>query len=427
MGYGHKHKGKSEELEQPVNELNIALAVIGVVLLTLGMFSSAISRISLLTEPLIALLAGVLVGPAVFNLVDIAAWGNQETFLQQAALLTLGIALMGTALRLPVGYVRHYWQPLVVLLGLGMPLVWLCGSLLTYFILGPPFLIAVLIAAIITPTDPVVAGLVVTGDVAEENLPERLRHTISGESAFNDGLAYPFVLLPILLLTRPPSDAVSHWLLYTVLLQVGVAAALGLLLGYGTGKVLQWARGRETTEPTSILAVALALTLSVLGIVETLGLDSVLAVFLAGLAFNATLSSKPRESSDILERKGQVQEVAARFFDLPIFVLLGMALPWEGWWELGWLGLVLAIVVVPLRRVPVVLALKPLLGQMRRKGDVLFLSWFGPLGAAALYYTTLALQEVEAQQVWVVGSLIICASLIAHGVTAAPFARLYGR
>jgi len=109
-----------------------------------------------------------------------------------------------------------------------------------------------------------------------------------------------------------------------------VAAALGLLIGYGTGKVLKWARAKGTTEHTSILAVTLALTLSVLGIVETLGLDSVLAVFLAGLAFNATVSGEPQESGDFLERKGQVQEVAARFFDLPIFVLLGMALPWEG-------------------------------------------------------------------------------------------------
>ena len=410
-----------------MNELNITLAVIGVVLLTLGMFSRAISRISLLTEPLIALVAGILIGPAVFKVVDIAKWGDQETFLQQAALLTLGIALMGTALRLPISYLREYWQPLVVVLGLGMPLVWLCGSLVTYLLLGAPFLIAVLIAAIITPTDPVVAGLIVTGDVAEEHLPESLRHTISAESAFNDGLAYPFVLLPILILTRLPDDAVIHWLLYTILLQVGVAAVLGLLLGYTAGKGLRWAQAKETTEPTSILAVALALTLSVLGIVETLGLDSVLAVFLAGLALNASLSRKPKESGDILERKGQVQEVAARFFDIPIFVLLGAALPWEGWFDLGWIGLVLAIVVLPVRRIPVVLALKPLLGQMRSTKDVLFLSWFGPLGAAALYYTTLSVQELQAQQVWVVGSLIICASLVAHGVSAAPLARLYGK
>lgn len=206
-----------------------------------------------------------------------------------------------------------------------------------------------------------------------------------------------------------------------------LAAVLGLLLGYTTGKVLRWAQAKETTEPTSILAVALALTLSVLGIVETLGLDSVLAVFLAGLALNASLSRKPKESGDILERKGQVQEVAARFFDIPIFVLLGAVLPWEGWFDLGWIGLVLAIVVLPVRRIPVVLALKPLLGQMRSTKDVLFLSWFGPLGAAALYYTTLSVQELQAQQVWVVGSLIICASLVAHGVSAAPLARLYGK
>src|SRR5215203_2547300 len=313
-----------------MSELNVALAVTGVVLLTLGMFSSAISRISFITEPLVALLAGVLIGPAVLDLVDLAGLGDQTVILQQAALLTLGIALMGTALRLPVDYVRHYWKPLVVLLGLGMPLVWLCGSLLVYLILGLPFLVAVLVAAIITPTDPVVAGLIVTGDVAEKHLPERLRDTISAESSFNDGLAYPFVLLPVLLLTRPPDEAVSHWLVSTIPLEVGVAAVLSLLMGYGTGKVLKWAQAKGTTEPTSVLAVTLALTLSVLGIVETLGLDSVLAVFLAGLAFNATVSGEPQESGDFLERKGQVQEVAARFFDLPIFVLLGMALPWEG-------------------------------------------------------------------------------------------------
>jgi NhaP-type Na+/H+ or K+/H+ antiporter len=60
------------------------------------------------------------------------------------------------------------------------------------------------------------------------------------------------------------------------------------------------------------------------------------------------------------------------------------------------LGPVLAVGVLPVRRVPVAVALKPLLGQMRRKGDGLFLSWLGPLGAAALYYVALSLQEVEA-------------------------------
>ena len=63
-----------------------------------------------------------------------------------------------------------------------------------------------------------------------------------------------------------------------------------------------------------------------------------------------------------------------------------MALPWEGWLELGWGGLLLVAAVLLLRRLPAVLALRPLLGPLRSKGkDVLFLGWFGPIGAAALY------------------------------------------
>jgi NhaP-type Na+/H+ or K+/H+ antiporter len=410
-----------------VSELNIALASVGGLLLVLGLFTSLINHISFLSEPLLALLVGVLIGPAVFDLLDLASFGDQETILQQAALLTLGVALMGTALRLPVTYISRNRRSLVVLLGLVMPLMWLSGTLLTYLILGLPFLMAMLIGAVITPTDPVVAGTIVTGDVADEYLPEHLKHAISAESGFNDGLAYPFVLLPILMLTLPPDEALSHWMLNTIIWGVGAAVILSALVGYGVGKVLTWAQAKETTEHTSLLSVSLALTLTILGAAELLGLNSVLAIFVVGIAFNAVASGGSEESSDALERKGRVQEAVTRFFDLPIFVVLGMALPWEGWLGLGWAGPVLAIAVLLLRRLPVVLVLRPLLGQTESRGDVLFLGWFGPIGAAALYYAALSVEEAGIEEAWVVGSLIICASLLAHGVTATPLTRLYGR
>ncbi len=135
-----------------MSELNIALATIGGLLLVLGLLTSIINHISFLSEPLLALLAGVVIGPATFDLLDLASLGNQEMILKQAALITLGIALMGTALRLPVEYIRHNWRPLAVLLGLAMPLMWLSGSLLVYLILGLPFLVALLIGAVVTPT-----------------------------------------------------------------------------------------------------------------------------------------------------------------------------------------------------------------------------------------------------------------------------------
>lgn len=132
-------------------------------------------------------------------------------------------------------------------------------------------------------------------------------------------------------------------------------------------------------------------------------------------------------SSDAKESQEEIQEAISRFFDLPIFVLLGMTIPWEGWNGLGWSGLLLVAAVLLLRRLPAVLTLRPLLGPLRKGYAVLFLGWFGPVGAAALYYAAFSLRETGIEEVWTVGSLIICASVMVHGVTATPLTKLYGR
>ncbi len=405
-----------------MHDLYVALAVIGGLLLVLGLLTGLINNTAYASEPLIALLAGVLIGPAVLDWLNLSAVGIQEeVILEQASLVTLAVALVGVALRLPVGFITNNWRPLAVLLGLVMPLMWVISGLLTYLILGIPFLVAMLIGAVVTPTDPVVSSSIVTGDVAEENLPGRLRHLISAESGYNDGLGLPFVLVPLLLLTEPPGEALSHWIVEVVLWEVIVGVVVGVLMGYAAGKLLIWAEAKRTTAHTSILSISLALALCVLGVTELIGVNGVLAAFVAGTAFNVV------GSSDTREQREHVQDAITRFFDLPVFVLLGMALPWAGWFELGWAGLVLVVAVLLLRRPPVALALRPLIGPVKGRKDALFLGWFGPLGAAALYYATFSLRETGLEEVWVVGSLLICASVLAHGVSATPLTKLYGR
>ena len=405
-----------------MNVLYVSLAAVGGLLLLLGLLGGLLKERTPVSEPLIALIAGVLIGPAVLGLLDLAALGNQTLILEEAALVTLGVALVGVALRLPIGYSSSNWRLLFVLLGIVMPLMWIVGGFLAYLILGVPLWVAVLIGAIVTPTDPVVASSIVAGGVAERNLPARLRHAISSESGFNDGLALPFVVLPVLVLTEPPGEVLGHWLTHTILLEIVGGAALASLMGYLAGKTLRWAERKETMERTSLLTISLALSLSVLGVTELLHLNGVLAAFVAGIVFNFAGSSDAKETQE------EIQEAISRFFDLPIFVLLGMALPWQGWLDLGWRGPLLVVAVLVLRRLPTVLALRPLLGPLRgRARDVLFLGWFGPIGAAALYYAAFSLRETGIEEAWVVGSLIICASVLVHGVSATPLTKLYGR
>ena len=72
---------------------------------------------------------------------------------------------------LPEGFPFRQWRSLAVLLGLVMPLMWLASGAIAYLILGLPLLAALLVGAVITPTDPVVSSTIVTGEVAEKITP----------------------------------------------------------------------------------------------------------------------------------------------------------------------------------------------------------------------------------------------------------------
>ena len=103
-------------------------------------------------------------------------------------------------------------------------------------------------------------------------------------------------------------------------------------------------------------------------------------------------------------------------------------MPWQGWLDQGWRGPLLVVAVLLLRRLPAVLAVRPLLEALRAGAkDVHFLGWFGSIGPAALYYTAFSLGETGIEEAWVVGSLVICASVLVHGVPATPLTELYGR
>lgn len=403
-----------------MNEFNTIVSLLGGIILVLGLASKKLAA-SALPSTILALAIGMVLGPEVFNLINLDEMGERSTLLERAARLTLGIGLVGVALRVPREFPRREWRGMLVLIGFGMLLMWAVSTGLVYFILGLPLWLAALIAAIVTPTDPVAASPVVTGSVAEENIPERVRDTISFESGANDGLSYLFVFLPFLMLTRPASEALSHWLSHTLLWEVGVATVFGLVLGYSAGKLLQAAERNGTIKRDWRLIYTAALALLAVGAGKLIKSDEVLLVFAAGAMFTQVVNSDDREN----EEHGQ--EAINRFFVVPIFILLGTALPWSGWLSLGWRGVVLVTAILLLRRPPVLLLLRPLVPTIRSRGDALFIGWFGPIAVAAIYYAMLMEHRLGEPLIWDVVSLVICGSLLAHGVSGAPLTRLYGR
>ncbi|MBA2668472.1 MAG: cation:proton antiporter [Trueperaceae bacterium] len=406
-----------------MRDIELVLVTIGGLVLFLGVWSNFLRRRTFVPEPFVALLVGVALGPSVLGWLDPAEWADPQLILKEAARLTLAVALMAITLRIPPRYLRRHARELVVMIAVVMPLMWLASGLVVFAVLGLPIWVALLVGAALTPTDPIVTTSLMIGGFAEERLPSRIRDLLSFEAGANDGLAYPLLVLPMLFLSLPTGEAVSAWFAHTWLWEIGGALVIGAALGYAAGRTLTWSERHDLIERHSFLAYSLALTLLTLGVAEGAGTEGVLAVFTAGLAFSPTVGGEERAKEE------GVQEAISQFFYLPVFTLLGMALPWQAWAALGPGALALILGILLLRRLPAVLLAT---GTLRLRGlhglhDRAYVGWFGPIGISTILYALIAVERTGIEEVWIIGSLLVFVSTAVHGVSANPLTRLYGR
>ncbi len=405
-----------------MSDLNIALALISGLLLALDLSTGLLqSREYLPSEPIVAVGFGIAIGPLGLDAFQLSAWGDPLIVVEQAARLTVALAVTSIALRLPENYFRRRWKSMAALLGPGMVIMWLVSGLVTYAVVPVSFLVAMLIGAIVTPTDPVLANSVVIGRTAERNIPKRLRYLLSAEAGANDGGAYPFVFLAILLVGESLRPALVEWSTRILLFEVVGAILLGVLIGAAVGRLERWVSGEQYLEETSVFTITVALTLGVVGFVTLLGANEILGVFAAGLAYN--WQADPEDEA----KEQRVEEVFNRLFTLPAFVLFGMVIPWREWQALGWAGVALVVGILVLRRLPMMIAVSPAVDPLDRSAATLFMGWFGPIGIAAVFYATLAVRETGIETIWPIVTLVVAGSILAHGVTGTLLTLRYGR
>jgi NhaP-type Na+/H+ or K+/H+ antiporter len=311
---------------------------------------------------------------------------------------------------------RSRLRPVLLLLGVVMPVMAVVTAGLAGAALGVGIGAAALLGAALSPTDPVLASSVVTGTPAEQDLPAHDRQVLSLESGANDGLALPLVLVAIAVAGSAGIGSALLESLWQVLGAVVVGAAIG-----GLGALALTAgeeHGSTDTGPRLLFTVVLAF--AVLGVAGLLHVDGVLAVFVAGLAFNYG-STGPDRTDDV-----PIDEAVNRFLVLPLFVALGVVLPWGAWADLGWGGLAFVAGVLVLRRLPIVWLLRRPLRLGRP--DAAFLGWFGPIGVSALFYLALEAERLGLDPVVLAaGSLVVAGSTVVHGVTSSPGRVLYRR
>ncbi|QQM29155.1 cation:proton antiporter [Martelella lutilitoris] len=387
------------------------------VVIVLGALSARIQN-SLISMPLIAMAAGIVAGPAVSGWITPEAWPHQEVIVREVARFTIAISVVGIAIRVPPHVWRTMFGPVSIMLTLGMAGMWAASTLVSWATLGlafePGLAVLALIGAAITPTDPVTASAIVSGPVAERLLPEKIRGMLSLESGANDGLGYLFVMLPLMALTRESEgpSLLGDWLVETLLMDVALAIAAGLVIGWLVAKLLEISDRYQLAEVHSYHAITIALAIAALAAGRLIGADGILTAFAAGGAFCFSVNRH-----DAIEEE-KTHETISKVMDLPAFVIFGLVIPWEGWGKLGVLAVLFPIAILLFRRLPVVFALQPLLKRKLTGADLAFVGWFGPVGIAAIFYAMDSLERTGDPFVWHAVSTVVAGSILVHGITA---------
>lgn len=385
--------------------------------LTLSVFLIAYSLFSLLirnrlhlSEPPLAVLFGILLGPSLLNILSPHRdWGLDDVFTQEFTRVILGVQCFAVGIELPARWFsnRSHRASVLWLLGPVMAYSWAAASLLAYAVFRTSLPTAAVIGACLSPTDPVLAASVLGGASRfSARVPRRVRNLLSAESACNDGASFPFLYAGLYVFeTRSAREAAQHWLLITVLYQCALGLAIGYALGWAANWLLRFSEGRAYASRPSLVAFYFLLAVLCVGVGSTLGLDDFLVAFGAGIGFahDGWFSSKAEE----LQGEASFKSVVDLVLDSSMFVYFGALAPWksfipragdvlEGHVGPGRLLLFLALVLL-LRRLPIVLALQAggLVPDVRTFKEALFCGHFGPMGVGALFLAIEARAHLE--------------------------------
>ncbi|HEX8086245.1 MAG TPA: cation:proton antiporter [Solirubrobacteraceae bacterium] len=313
------------------------------------------------------------------------------------------------------------WRAVAVLLAIVMPLTIAAIALFATQAMGLSFAAAVLLGAILAPTDPVLAGDVGLSPPGESDDARDPQFSLHTEAGLNDGLAAPFVLAGVLIATEGGTGWIGSWILTDLLYAIAVATAVGAASGYGIAAATVRLRDRQFLSHDFDAFVALGAVLLVYGAVEALGAYGFLAVFWAGFTFR-----RYEYEHEVNRRVHDGADEYAKLFELAAILVLGSMVTLEGLQEPGVAGWLLAPLLLVVIRPAIVLPLST--GSLLSWGQRLFLAWFGVRGIAALFYAAYvahsgALSAEEATTVFWTTLAVVMVSIVVHGVSASPLTR----
>jgi NhaP-type Na+/H+ or K+/H+ antiporter len=399
--------------------------LVGFLLVAIALMGRFLDRLPV-SPAMIYLLVGFLLGPAVFNVLELHPL-RELTLLETITEIALLIALftVGIKMRVPIGDWR--WSVPLRLATVSMVLTILGIAIVAVVLLDFDWRLALVLGAVLAPTDPVLAS-----DVQLRSAQDRdsLRFGLTGEGGLNDGTAFPFVLLGLGVMGLH-DIGFGAWRWFAVDLVWGIAGGLGIgflvgtTLARGVRLLRAWRHDAVIFDEFLLLGV-IALSYGVALAAHALGF---LAVFAAGLALRRAddihaHSKSAADKSPLTPSMLNVNEQIERIVEVAVVLLVGAMIS-TGYWSRQGL-LLAALLFVVIRPLAVWIGVR---GVDTGKTPRRLLAWFGIRGIGSVYYAVFfagyELRDAVAIELLSAVFTVIAASIVLHGISAAPLMELY--
>lgn len=342
---------------------------------------------------------------------------------ERLAELAVIVALAGAGLKLNRRPGWRDWKTTWRLLGITMPLTIIAATGLGVWLLGLSPAAALLLGAVLAPTDPVLAADVQVEEPkfgAEEVDDHEVPFALTSEAGLNDGLAFPFTNAAVAMAVAQAgaSEWVLDWFLVDVVYKISAGVAIGYVVARLLARVIFNLPAGDPIAETSEGIVVLAATLLVYGLAELAHSYGFLAVFVAAVVLRDW--ERDHEYHRVLHAFSDQFE---RVLSAIVLLALGAAVAGGLLSEVGIAAVVSTILLV--------LVVRPAAGLIAQWGttpplrDKATISFFGIRGIGSIYYLAHGLNEGhfarDAETLWSVVGLVIVTSIVVHGVSSAPW------
>ncbi|GAB4548244.1 MAG: cation:proton antiporter [Pleurocapsa sp.] len=397
----------------------LQLLAIGLLILAVTLGSGWINRLPF-SYALIYLIVGIILGPDATGLFD---FDLDAQYLEYITELVVIISVFGCGLKMNRELRLAAWTTTARLIGFLMPISIIAIALTAHWFLGMSWGGAILLGAILAPTDPVLASAVQLTHTEDQN---ELRFALTSEGGLNDALAFPFVYCGIHALE---DNNWSNWFKQWVAVDLIWAIAAGIVMGILVAKAVIWLEHkllskREIDELMEdfVALSAILLTYSLTEVVNGYGF---LAVFVAGIVMQRNYYKRQQRHKSL----GQLKfvEQIEKLLEVGTIVLLGSMLKMSLIIEhLSQALLIVGFLVFIIRPVGAIISL---LGSNLSTINRSFIGWFGIRGIGSLYYLSYAVGKgIETETIQQITWITICTivfSIVVYGITSTPLMLWY--